>query len=297
MHVSTHHDRIWQTGCQQKEDAIVAQLKEYRPDAHIQLVDCLQTETDKPIITDNYFLDNRVVESVAPEFWHIYLCDEIENTQPSVRLNCMLNRLSGERLLLLYKLHERNLINNNIISFNCLYHTRNPSIEQRQAFFAQVHREVNWPHWDWAFNELYSKVPITTEHNPDSAAIASEITLIAESYVSDSVVAFSEKIFRALQTPRPWVLFCSPQSVNVLRENGFDVLDDIVDHSYDSIVNQELRLCKLLDTLSTIVYNKERCEKAVAHNRARLRELETQWESKFEQIRKNQMGSNRNTNR
>jgi len=284
MHISTHHDRIWQAGCQDKEDSIVQQLQTCRPDAHIQLVDCLQIETDKPIITDNYFLDGRSVESIAPEFWHIYLCNEIENIKPSIRLNCMLNRLSGERLLLLYKLHERNLIDNNIISFNCLYHTRDPSIEERQEFFRQMHREVNWPHWDWAFNELINKIPIISEHNPDTAAMASEVTIVAESYVSDSVIAFSEKIFRALQTPRPWLLFCSPHSVDILRENGFDVLDDLVDHSYDSITNQELRLCKLLDTLATTVYNKQKCERAATHNRNRLQELGSHWESKLNEI-------------
>jgi hypothetical protein len=282
MHIPTHHDRIWSAGCQQKEDLIVEQLRNANPDAHIQLVDCLQFETDKTVITDNVFIHGREnTIQVNPEFWHIYLCDTIENQTPTHRLNCMLNRLSGERLLLLYKLHKRNLIDDNIVSFNCLYHTRDPDVEQRRKFFDQVHQELNWPHWDWAHKELKDCVPIIAEHDPDSAALASEVTIVTESYVSDSIIAFSEKIFRALQTPRPWLLFCSPGSVQLLKDSGFDVLDDIVDHSYDSIVDQEQRVDAILDELDCIVYDQERCEHAVAHNQKRLCELAVMWNNRF----------------
>jgi len=284
MHVSTHHDRIWQAGCQQKEDNIIAQLKKYRPDAHIQLVDCLQIETDRPIITDNYFLDGRESEQVAPEFWHIYLCDVIENKTPDYHFSCLMNRISGERLLLLYKLHERKLLSEGIISFNCLYHTRDPDMHQRQAFFDSVHTEVNWKHWDWAHRELRPQIPMLTDHDPDSAALASEVTIVVESYVNNGIVAFSEKIFRALQTPRPWLLFCSPGSVEVLRNAGFDVLDDLVDHGYDHIVDHEKKLDAMLDILEKTTYNQERCEQAVIHNRNKLTDLGSQWKAKFEQI-------------
>jgi hypothetical protein len=278
MHISTHHDRIWRADCQQKEDAIVEQLKQQYPNAHVQLVDCLQFDTDKTVVTDNVFIHERAnTVQVNPEFWHIYLCDPVENQTPTHRFNCMLNRLSGERLLLLYKLHERNLINDNVVSFNCLYHTRDPDEEQRRAFFDQVHGEMNWPHWDWAYLELRDRVPITVDYDPDSAALESEVTIVTESYVSDSIIAFSEKIFRALQTPRPWLLFCSPGSVQLLKDSGFDVLDDVVDHSYDGIVDQEQRLSIMLDQLDHIVYNAERCERAVLHNQQRLQDLKAIW--------------------
>ena len=278
MHVSTHHDRIWIAGCQQKEDAIVTKLKQEYPDAHVQLVDCLQFETNKTVVTDNVFIHGREnTVQVNPEFWHIYLCNSVENKQPTHRFNCMLNRLSGERLLLLYKLHERKLLDDNIVSFNCLYHTRDPDREQRREFFDQVHGEMNWPHWDWAYLELRDRVPITIDYDPDSAALESEVTIVTESYVSDSVIAFSEKIFRALQTPRPWLLFCSPGSVELLRNSGFDVLDDVVNHSYDSVVNQEKRIGAILDQLEHVVYEQERCERAVAHNQQRLIQLARQW--------------------
>jgi len=284
MHVSTHHDRIWQAGCQQKEDSILQQLQMCRPDAHIQLVDCLQTDTDKTIITDNYFLDGRTAEYVFPEFWHIYLCEPLKNVAPNHRLNCLMNRLSGERMMLLFKLHERNLISDNIVSFNCLYHTRDPDITQRKQFFKQVYHETGWTQYNKTFNELKERVPFIIDHDPDSAALASEVTLVVESYVSDSTVAFSEKIFRALQTPRPWLLFCSPGSVKLLRDLGFDVLDDLIDHDYDAIVDQESRLDTLLDSLDKTAYNQHRCEMAVEHNQARLQELSTLWTHKHEKI-------------
>jgi len=244
----------------------------------------LQTDTDKTIITDNYFLDGRTAEYVFPEFWHIYLCEPLKNVAPNHRLNCLMNRLSGERMMLLFKLHERNLISDNIVSFNCLYHTRDPDITQRKQFFKQVYHETGWTQYNKTFNELKERVPFIIDHDPDSAALASEVTLVVESYVSDSTVAFSEKIFRALQTPRPWLLFCSPGSVKLLRDLGFDVLDDLIDHDYDAIVDQESRLDTLLDSLDKTAYNQHRCEMAVEHNQARLQELSTLWTHKHEKI-------------
>lgn len=287
MHISTHHDRIWRSGCQEKEDNIRKQIQQCRPDAHVQLVDCLQIETDKPVITDNYFLDRREAEYLFPEFWHIYHTNEVlDNEDPIYDLNCLMNRISGERLFLLYKMYNRGLLFNPqcIVSFNCLYHTFDPSIEQRQEFFEQVHKEIDISGWDWAFNDLKPKMPIISEHDPDTAAMLSKLTIVVESYVSDSVIAFSEKIFRALITPRPWVLFCSPGSVKLLRDSGFDVLDSCVNHSYDEIVNQEERMNAMLNSASGFEFNYKAAKSAAEYNRNHLYKLGLGWEKKVAQI-------------
>jgi hypothetical protein len=121
--------------------------------------------------------------------------------------------------------------------------------------------------------------------DPDTAAMASRLTLVVESYVSDSVIAFSEKIFRALQTPRPWILFCSPGSVDVLRSAGFDVMDDVVDHSYDEIVNVEQRLQAIITELKKLKYFfLPRYKQAVKTNQAILDTLKHQWSYKLQSI-------------
>ena len=284
MHIRTHKDRIWTSGCQQQEDEISNVLS----DNNIEhtLVDCVRDNVHKDYVTDNQFLQPTEYINLAPEFWHIYRCPPIlDNIYPNKHFNVMMNRISGERLMLLYMLKEAGLFNKGYIGFNCLYHDMDPDITQRQANFSQVHTECAWHQWNELHNSLKSSMPLLLDMDPDTAAMRSDITLVVESYVSDTVIAFSEKIFRALQTPRPWILFCSPGSVAVLRNAGFDVLDDVVNHSYDDIVNVEQRLQAIIQELKKFKYfNLPRYQKAVEHNQQLLDQFAVQWSYKLQSI-------------
>lgn len=284
MHISTHHDRIWTAGCQQKEDDISA-LLDSKGIEHT-LVDVIRDDLHKNYATDNQFHSPVKYINLAPEFWHIYRCPTIsENIYPNKHFNVMMNRLSGERLMLLYKLYRAGLFAKGYIGFNCLYHDRDPDKEQRQQNFINMHNECGWHHWNTTHKELLPKMPMLLDMDPDTASMSSDITLVVESYVSDSVIAFSEKIFRALQTPRPWILFCSPGSVDVLRSTGFDVMDDVVDHSYDSIVDAEQRLDAIVQELRKLKYFfLPRYKQAVETNQAILDKLKLQWSYKLQSI-------------
>ena len=62
-------------------------------------------------------------------------------------------------------------------------------------------------------------------------------------------IFITEKTFKAfgmLQLPVWWAV---PGLVDQVRNMGFDVFDDIVDHGYDSIVNQSQRLDAVIDQL------------------------------------------------
>lgn len=287
MHISTHKDRIWSAGCQQQEDSIAEILQ--TNNVEFTLVDAIKCHPRE--LPDNYATDNQFRVSVnynnlAPEFWHIYRCPPIlDNIYPNKHFNVMMNRISGERLILLYMLKEAKLFEKGLIGFNCLYHDVDPDQLQRQANFSQVHEGCGWHQWNDLHEELLPKMPLLLDMDPDTAAMRSDITLVVESYVSDTVIAFSEKIFRALQTPRPWILFCSPGSVAVLRNAGFDVMDDIVDHSYDDIVDVEHRLQAIILELKRLKYfNLPRYQKAVEHNQQLLNQFEDQWSYKLQSI-------------
>jgi len=114
--------------------------------------------------------------------------------------------------------------------------------------------------------------------------------LITETYTADTHIVFSEKLFRALQLPRPWLLYCSPGSVEFLRSHGFDVLDNYVDHGYDNITLHHDRLGSILDQLETFVVRTygqqdyERFDQACQHNQKLLQRFEQDWPAKFEKI-------------
>jgi hypothetical protein len=294
MHISTHHDRIWTAGCQDKEDYIYKKLS-LLP-ATIKLVDSVTDDdlSNDTVITDNQFLENpdcKIVD-IAPEFWHIYLCS-VENftvgTQITNNINCLMNRISGERMLLLYKLYERNLIEDNIISFNCLYHNINPTPNERLETFKDMHQaHMNDAKWNNAYQELCKLIPVTTEHTPDTAAMSSYTTIVVESYNHNNIVSFSEKIFRALQTPRPWLFYGSKGGVSILRDYGFDVLDDCVNHDYDLVEDLETRINLILDQCHyPEAWNYSRYLQAAKHNQQKLLEYQHQWPAKLEKILNN----------
>jgi hypothetical protein len=124
----------------------------------------------------------------------------------------------------------------------------------------------------------------------EQCIVDSNVSIILETYTSDSHIVFSEKIFRALQLPRPWLLYCSPGSVKLLKDHGFDVLDDYVDIEYDIIEEHGNRLHKILDQLETFIARKytdkdyARFNQAAIHNQTLLLNFEKTWPAKFDSI-------------
>lgn len=288
MHISTHEDKIFYDGCWQREWMLTPLLEQKFPNDLVELVDAVwphDAANYKRIISDTIFLYDVDAELLPlhPEVWGYFFRTKqvAKNKTPTKRLCCLMNRLSGERLQLFYKLDQRGLIENNEISFNCLNATRDPGPEARQQAFADMHAQCDWPEFNEQFEKWKDRVPVLLGvNNPDSATLNAEVSIVSETYTSDSTIAFSEKIFRALQMPRPWLLNCSPGSVSVLREHGFDVLDDVVNHnSYDHLYDG--RIDAILDELDNVVYNQERCEQAALHNHKRLNELNQLWPEKL----------------
>ena len=100
----------------------------------------------------------------------------------------------------------------------------------------------------------------------------------------------SEKIFRAIQLPRPWLLYCSPYSIELLRSHGFDVLDDMVNTEYDTEKNHWMRLDLILDQLETFINRQytpkdyERFKQAAKHNQQLLASLLHSWPEKLKTV-------------
>ena len=287
MHITVQQDRIWLAGCQLREDDISVNLAYHG--INNTLVDAVQPDPHnlpQPFASDSQFAFAVDYINLAPEFWHIFRCPTIlENVYPNKHFNVMINRLSGERLMLLYMLYQADMFSKGYVGFNCLYHDIDPDVEQRQDNFTKVHDLCGWTHWNDIHNELKPLMPMVLNMDPDTASMKSDITLVVETCVSDTVVSFSEKIFRALQTPRPWILFCSPGSVAILRNAGFDVMDDVVDHSYDEIKNVESRTQAIIQELKKLKYfYLPRYKQAVETNQALLDQLKVQWSYKLQSI-------------
>jgi len=235
------------------------------------------------IITDNIPLRpvaGKLV-SVIPEFWSIWRFDPVYTDRPAVgAYNCFMNRPRGDRSMVFYELIKRNILDQGMVSFN----VNIDEYEQQfvQSDLVEYRNEHELGKHMIPYNNLTESL--------EQCIVDSRVSLILETYISDSHVVFSEKLFRALQLPRPWLLYCSPGSIKYLRDYEFDVLDDYVDHGYDNIIQHGHRLLNILDQLETFQarqYQDQdyvRFQQAAEHNQALLKKFEQQWPAKFDSI-------------
>jgi hypothetical protein len=312
IHAKTHQDGIWISTA--REVAVVKACGQaivennfdvlqqdsnnygypYRYSRDDQILDCRFVDSvflphpeswDKSafIVTDNIPLQpvTGKLISVVPEFWSIWRFDPVYQDRPATRAyNCFMNRPRGDRSMMFYELIRRNILDQGIVSYN----VNRDEYEQQYAQFESSKYQHE--------HELGRKsIPYNTLNNTvEQCIIDSSVSVILETYTSDSHIVFSEKLFRSLQLPRPWLLYCSPESIKYLRHYGFDVLDDYVNHDYDNIVNHDQRLLNILDQLETFVDQQysavdyDRFCQAAAHNQQLLDRFAQQWPDRFANI-------------
>lgn len=91
-------------------------------------------------------------------------------------------------------------------------------------------------------------------HIPYELFFKSHASLVVETeFSSSSMQRITEKTFKALAAGHPSIIFGNPFSVSLAREIGFDTFDDIIDHSYDTIVDPSLRFGAVLSELERLV--------------------------------------------
>lgn len=243
-------------------------------------------------VTDN--VASNVFYNVAPEFYGVYRYDPIyKDRLPSKLFNCFMNRICITRQSWLYQFQRRSIIDQGFITFNLDYRENDLKhlagtkelferiFERGNEIFAKEHEILK----DCV---PYSNVVDTLEQS----IIDSKISIVIETYFDENrTVAYSEKIFRQLQMPRPFVLFCAQHAVSHLRKLGFNVYDDLVDHSYDSDpfeIARQVKILNVVDHFKNVVYTqsmlsdfKHRAE----HNQKVLDHLKSAWPKKLEDLK------------
>ena len=211
-------------------------------------------------VTDNHRtvpIDG-VVHSILPEFWSQWRFDPQYIDRPSTYgYNCFMGRRRPERDRVFDILKRQKILEYGLVSY----------------FENNIHDTVN------------------SHGTLEQCIIDSNISLVLETYTLDTNIVFSEKIFRALQLPRPWLLYCSPLSIQLLKKHGFDVLADYVDHEYDTITNHWQRMDMIIEQLKTFIDKQftrrdyERFEQAAKHNQELLSLYLTRWPLKLAEIK------------
>jgi len=281
---------VWQRGSQK----IVVSLVD-------DLWDCAQDrfqdtpylfDRDTTVITDNFLNCPSVyrIYRVPQSFYGIYsYTPDNQAWTPDRDYTFAINRQDYKRMQVLLQLYRNLGFNSGYVSFNCQIGGKRVAPEniRRQAFVDEAMSHSATDQERDAFLKLASQVPIKNhdlEH--DSAYNQSWLSIIVETYSSDNVISVSEKIFRCLVTPVPWTVYAGRYTIAKLRELGFDVMDDIVDHSYDPLLEAQHKMPNFAGCArQTILHLKRldwqqvrsRCQIAAFHNQILLADLARIW--------------------
>ena len=236
---------------------------------------CLTNSLVKPGVIDTAYY-----ESLPPSWYGSYAGEiPVVDTQPTKAYNCFINRVDPIRQSWFYLLSRQGIFNQGYISFN-LFQTAKAQ-EMHGYTTAQEIYEVNFNkclhNFEVEHLALKSLIPYKN-FNPEiqisEVIMDTKFSLVLETgYTSNGgVITFSEKIFRCLKLPRPWIAYTMPGAIAYLKQLGFDVVDDLVDHSYDNIEHDIERQTAVLNLAVEMCNfnlsdkNLQRLKEAVKHN-------------------------------
>jgi hypothetical protein len=238
---------------------------------------------------------NCTVYTIPKSFYGTYYVDNLNQDCKIVRdYNCFMHRSDIARQNWFYIFYERDWLDRGWVSFNMhlkpgLYYPANTS---KDVFDYYHQRFLN--SYDYLYSSVEKIVPyknFVDTHNQFERVLETKFSIVLEPYYErpDSV-CFSEKTMRVLQLPRPWVLFGATGSVDRLRNMGFDVFDDFVDHSYDAFDTEQSyvqrqdamipeieKLLQLQATPAIVDIWKQKAQ----HNRNILKTWSQSWQSEF----------------
>lgn len=226
---------------------------------------------------------DQYIHQTGPEQYSTYFEDyniSVDPVTPVKDFTCLISRMDPVRQSWLYLLLQRQIFEKGFVSFLMDTSRLNEfqDLPPAQAFEEQYKKYLSnfAPEHELARNIVpYRNFP--ADQDLDSVIMQSKFNIVLETFFSDNEeMTFTEKIFRSVRLPRPWLLFSVKHAVKQLREWGFDTLDDLVDHSYDNIDHEILRQSAILDIAQKMLdfdveANQERLHQASEHNLALLK--------------------------
>lgn len=283
----------WQKQQRRVYIAVVDDVVRFSRDYDQAAVD--QMTPNDLLITDNWISKPTQADICQlPHSWfgiYGYVPDSVDPDIPVRDFGLCVNRIDAERLSVFCELDricdiEQELYGN----VNCEAHDRNLSDQDRQQEFARIFYSslaaTTRSACSASFNRLKTQIPFRNHSlTVEQVHAASRVNIIMETYCQDHTVALSEKIFRALVTARPWVVYAGRYAVARIKQLGFDVLDDVVDHArYDHLTSRDLTKYQILvnvakqtlDAHPDSVEFQNRLARAAKHNQQLLAHYRSQ---------------------
>jgi len=301
---ASDNNKVWRRGQRTVVVCVVDDYATCRTDHSVAMPYAFDANT--VVITDNWVgvPTQYKVCQLPHSFFGIYSHQpQLNKWQPDRRFNFSVNRVDTKRLLLMLEIwHRCRLIPQadqlDYINFNCWSWSGDNASDQGLA----KNFEQQWQTLESQYQKLYQpcydyliqQMPWRNHSlNHEQQHVKAWINVVTETYSSDTTVALSEKMFRALCLPVPWIVYSGKNTVAYLASLGFDVLADVVSHQYDSLI--ENRTAAYGDKLVDFIYAgaeavtrmqqqnfdalRSRCEQAAQHNQQLLATMRARWPS------------------
>lgn len=232
-----------------------------------------------------YKQDTDLIYQMSPQWYSLYFEHfdwDYSDTTPVKDFNCFINRMDINRQSWLYLLIRRKLFDKGFVSFNMdvsRLDNYDPTVSAADVFDRQFQSHMT--NFEAEHNIARSIVPYRNFDTEDlsSVLMQSRFSIVLETYFElPDEITFTEKTFRSLIFPRPWLLYAAPNAVQTLRNWGFDVLDDLVDHAaYDNVSDCIQRQTTILDLAQTmcdfdVTTHQARLQQAATHNLSLLKQ-------------------------
>lgn len=306
----SENSKVWQRGNKKVVVCLVDDFATCSKDFSTELPH--KFDKDTVVITDNYTAvpTQYTVLRLPPSFFGIYSHRPVDlEWRPDRRINFSVNRLDSKRMLVLLEIWNRCMMINpdlskigtmDYINFNCWsWSSTNDDPGKLKENFTRewLNSNVNVKEaYQHVYNDLLPRMPLVNHDlTHEQSHVSAWVNVVMETYSSDTTIALSEKIFRALCLPVPWTTFSGKYTVAYLHSLGFDVLYDLIEHRYDGMIENRTVTYgdKVVDFVfeSTDAANKlktqnfeqvqKRCAQAAEHNRKLLLEMQQQWPVDF----------------
>jgi len=311
-------NKVWARGSQQvviclADDIYTCRAQGYRGPL------ATTWDSNTTVITDNYIncATQYPVYRLPDSYFGIYHYQpELNDWQPSRRFNFAVNRLDAKRLILFLQLLHTTIkpdpdpmhhdwpwlldLDRDFVNFNCWHwKSTNDSAQVFQENFVSEFENLA-PGLQKLYRNTFDQI---TAHMPyrnhdlslEQSHVQAWLNLVVETYSSDFTIALSEKTFRALVTPVPFLLYAGRYTTAMLIRLGFDIMADLVQHRTDFMgekytgqvgdrlvdffIDAEKSVLELKEQSFDAV--KSRCLQAAQHNQNLLAQMAQKWPADF----------------
>jgi hypothetical protein len=179
---------------------------------------------------------------------------KIKPTKVFISLNHLIQKKRNYRITLLSLLTEKRLLNHGLVSYPLLSPKLIKSeLLDRHSLLSSDAKKHIAKYLKNAGPYILDK----TDYNSASADICREMhmgiwNLVTETVFYDDKLHLTEKIFKPIVIKRPFILIGAPGNLEYLKSYGFKTFGQWIDESYDSELNQDIRIQKIINEVEKL---------------------------------------------